>query len=346
MIYQSDGKILSVCSIISIIKDKIMSNIIGNKKTRKELKQISIYDYLRKLDALNLSFKGIRKRNIYKLIRYTKTDEYKHLIPSNWLVLLSNTDYDNYNKTISSINEKLKELKLNKLEYITDTIHQRMVNPQFISINPKTYKFESLLFDEFRLVMRSYWDMKLGKKWYNKMDKIPDFFLFEENGRARDVEQHHHYHLLIDLPYNQAKELKDYILQKLSKYYKAKSYICDDFESVGDTFILYDFSSDEKHSRRKTAELSSLEVIKTTHLINSITGEVKYKITCQHPKYPKLDIDLTPVIDDGIYSYSIKEAVSDQKRVVYHMDVGKIGKIYNKNDILFYNSLRKSNKYQ
>ena len=75
-------------------------------------------------------------------------------------------------------------------------------------------------------------------------------------------------------------------------------------------------------------------------ILDKKTGEIIfYSLTYLIPKYPKLDIELGEVKNDGIYSYSIKEDITDEKKQLLGMDFyNKISKIYNKQDVLFANS--------
>lgn len=307
-----------------------MSNIIGKKYTAKELKQIDFYNRIKSLNKLNISFKAIKDRNIKKLNEY-------QFIDSNYITELKEIDESNFNSLVDEINCKIKEQdkSLPKLEKITDTIHQFMENPQFISINPKSYDRENDLFNELHNILRFYFSNKLGKRWYNKSDKIPNFFLFEENGKVREVEEHTHYHLLIDITDDEAKELKDFIFYNLLNLHKNhyRTIECYDWKNVDGIiccknkgvdickFPYHNLAEQKEHIDKKTGETMS------------------YSITYLIPKYPKLDIDITSATNDGIYSYSIKEDITDEKKQLLGLDFyNKIFKIYNKQDVLFANS--------
>lgn len=308
-----------------------MSNIIGTKYTAKELEQIDFYNKIKRLNKLNLSFKAIKDRNIKKLNEY-------QFIDSSYITELKAIDEPNFNSLVNEINCKIREQdkSLSKLEKITDTIHQFMDNPQFISINPKSYDKENDLFNHIHNILRFYFSNKLGKRWYNKSDRIPNFFLFEENGKVRDVEEHTHYHLLIDITDDEAKELKDFIFYNLLNLHKNHytTIECDDMENVNNIiycknkgvdickFPYHNLAEKKKHIDKKTGEI------------------ISYSITYLNSKYPKLDIDLTSATNDGIYSYSIKEDITDEKKQLLGLDFyNKISKIYNKQEVLFANSL-------
>ena len=307
-----------------------MSNIIGTKYTAKELKQIDFYNRIKSLNKLNQSFKAIKERNIKKLNEY-------QFIDSSYLTKLKAIDEPNFNTLVDEINCKIREQdkSLPKLEKITDLIHQFMANPQFISINPKSYDRENDLFNHIHNILRFYFSNKLGKRWYNKLDKIPNFFLFDENGKARDVEEHTHYHLLIDITDDEAKELKDFIFYNLLNLHKNHytTIECDDMENVNN--IIY--------CKNKGVDICKFpyhNLAEQKEHINKKTGEImSYSLTYLIPKYPKLDIDITSATNDGIYSYSIKEDIIDEKKQLLGMDFyNKISKIYNKQDVLFANS--------
>ncbi len=306
-----------------------MSNIIGTKYTTRELQQIDFYNRIKNLNKLNLSFSAIRDRNIKKL------NEYQFIDPI-YIIKLKAIDEPNFNSLVNEINYKIKEhnKSLPKLEKITDTIHQFMDNPQFISINPKTYDRENDLFNHIHNILRFYFSNKLGKRWYNKLDKIPTLFLFDENGKARDVEEHSHYHLLIDITDDEAKELTDFIFYNLLNLHQNHytTIKCDDLGNVDGIIYCKNKGIDIcKFPQHNLAE-------KKEHIDKS-TGEITYSITYLKPKYSKLDIDLTSATNDGIYSYSIKEDITDEKKQLLGMDFyNKISKIYNKQEVLFANS--------
>ena len=306
-----------------------MSNIIGTKYTTRELQQIDFYNRIKNLNKLNLSFKAIRDRNIKKL------NEYQFIDPI-YIIKLKTVDEHNFNPLVDEINCKIKEQgkSLPKLEKITDSIHQFMENPQFISINPKSYDRENDLFNHIHNILRFYFSNKLGKRWYNKLDKIPTLFLFDENGKARDVEEHTHYHLLIDITDDEAKELTDFIFYNLLNLHQNHytTIECDDLENVDGIIYCKNKGIDIcKFPQHNLAE-------KKEHIDKS-TGEITYSITYLKPKYSKLDIDLTSATNDGIYSYSIKEDIADEKKQLLGMDFyNNITKIYNKQDVLFANS--------
>lgn len=307
-----------------------MSNIIDNKYTAQELEQIRFYNRIKSLNKLNISFKAIKDRNIKKLKEY-------QFIDSNYITELEEIDESNFNSLVNEINFKIKEQdkSLPKLEKITDSIHQFMENPQFISINPKTYDRENDLFNEIHNILRFYFSKKLGKRWYNKSDKIPNFFLFEENGKVREVEEHTHYHLLIDITDDEAKELKDFIFYNLFNIHKNhyRTIECYDMENVNN--IIYC-----KNKDTEVCKFPQHNLAKKRECIDKKTGEIiSYSLTYLKPKYSKLDIDITSATNDGIYSYSIKEDITDEKKQLLGMDFyNKITKIYNKQDVLFANS--------
>ena len=309
-----------------------MSNIIDNKYTAQELEQIRFYNRIKSLNKLNLSFKAIKDRNIKKLKEY-------QFIDSNYITELEEIDEPNFNTLVDEINWKIREhnKSLPKLEKITDTIHQFMENPQFISINPKSYDRENDLFNHIHNILRFYFCNKLGKRWYNKLDKIPNFFLFEENGKVREVEEHTHYHLLIDITDDEAKELKDFIFYNLFNIHKNhyKTIECNDWENVDGIICCKNKGID-----KEICKFPQHNLAKKREHIDKKTGEIIfYSLTYLIPKYPKLDIELGEVKNDGIYSYSIKEDITDEKKQLLGMDFyNKISKIYNKQDILFANS--------
>ncbi|MBE6444046.1 MAG: hypothetical protein E7020_05200 [Alphaproteobacteria bacterium] len=309
-----------------------MSNIVGTKYTARELKQIDFYNKIKRLNKLNLSFKAIKDRNIEQLKKY-------QFIDSNYITELKAIDEYNFNSLVNEINFKIREQdkSLPKLETTTDTIHQLMTNPQFISINPKTWNEENQLFNELHNILRFYYSNKLGKRWYKKLDKIPKFFLFEENGKVRDVEEHTHYHLLIDVTDDEAKELKDFIFYNLLNLHKNHydTIECNDLENVDG--IIY---CKNKGIDKEICKFPQHNLAKKKEHIDKKTGEIIfYSLTYLNPKYPKLDIELGKVKNDGIYSYSIKEDITDEKKQLLGMDFyNKISKIYNKQDVLFANS--------
>lgn len=309
-----------------------MSNIIGTKHTTRELKQIDFYNRIKRLNRLNLSFKAIKDRNIEQLKKY-------QFIDSNYVNELKEIDESNFNSLVDEINYKIKEHNklLPKLETTTDTIHQFMDNPQFISINPKSYDKENDLFNELHNILRFYYSNKLGKRWYNKSDRIPNFFLFEENGKVRDVEEHTHYHLLIDITDDEAKELKDFIFYNLLNLHKNhyRTIECYDWKNVDG--IIY---CKNKDIDKEICKFPQHNLAKKMECIDKKTGEIiSYSLTYLNPKYSKLDIELGEVKNDGIYSYSIKEGITDEKKQLLGMDFyNKISKIYNKQDVLFANS--------
>ena len=311
------------------------------KYTYKNIKKLTLGDKIRTLNKINLSINGLKKRNIEKLNNY-------NFIAPIYTVKMKIINEDNFNSLVDEINEKIKEKdnSLPKLEKLNSSILDNMCNPQFITINPRSCVNKNELFDELHNIFRCYYSDKLGKRWFNNIDEIPNFYLFEENGRARDIEKHLHYHLLIDIDNIEADELKDYLFYNLFSNHKGHSKIirCNDLKNVNGIYVGYKkhitVNGEETYEEVCRFPQHHLYRKKENIIINENNKKEKiYSITYLKPKYSKLDIDVSKATNDGIYSYLVKEDVMDAKKQLLGLTSNSEPiRIYSKEEVLFANS--------
>lgn len=333
------------------IKENVENkNIEDNKKkkkkkkyTYKNIKKLTLGDKIRSLNKINLSINGLRKRNIEKLKNYNFLDP-------NYTARMKIINEDNFNSLVDEINEKIKEKEKNKslpkLEKLNNSILNYMKNPQFITINSKNNLDKNEFFYEIHNIFRCYYTDKLGKRWCYNINKIPNFFLFEENGKASEVDKHLHYHLLIDIDDIEANELKDYIFYNLFSIHKGKikTIRCADLKNVDGIYKAYKkhitVNGEETYEEVCKFPQHHLYKKRENIIINEDNKEEKiYSITYLKPKYSKLDIDITKATNDGIYSYLVKEDVMDAKKQLLGLTSNSEPiRIYSKEEVLFANS--------
>src|SRR5574344_1634327 len=104
-----------------------------------------------------------------------------------------------------------------------------MIKEKHLTINPYRIDMnEKILINDFRNILIMYYRKTFGR-YFNKMkDKQYEFGLFLENGKARDIEKHPHFHIIINLPQEKECDFLEFVINKFRMKYPRLSYCIED----------------------------------------------------------------------------------------------------------------------